>query len=137
LLNKRKILQKKAPNNETNAFVITADQKRFFSFVVGIRLSSIRNSNFNGDLRIIVIENYFPKCRPRSQLPKLLKSYPYFSSVLRPSKHLNKCLGLLRSRSDPICICKIKEDKTSTSKQGPFNAIVTNFLAVCLKSVCK
>ena len=51
------------------------------------------------------------------RLPQNCKKVnPHSFSVLRPAKHLNKCLGLLRSRPDPFRICKIEADKTSTSE---------------------
>ena len=46
-------------------------------------------------------------------------------SVLLPLKHLNKCLGLLRSRSDPIRNSKIQKDKTSTLALRLFNINIT------------
>jgi len=54
-------------------------------------------------------------------------------SALLPCKHPASCLGLLRSRSDPISRSKVKQDKTSQSKQGLIRFKVTCLLAACLK----
>ena len=54
-----------------------------------------------------------------------LKSYLKTSSVLQPSKHLNSCLGLLRSRSDPVRKSKINKDKTSTFELRLLKSYIT------------
>jgi len=41
------------------------------------------------------------------------------SSALQPCKHLVSCVGLLRSRPDPINRSKIEQDKASTSSKRP------------------
>ena len=41
------------------------------------------------------------------------------SSALQPCKHLVSCVGLLRSRPDPVDRSKIEQDKASTSGKRP------------------
>jgi len=77
---------------------------------------------FEESFEIIDIKDSF---RYTTKFAPKLKSYLKISSALLPSKHLNLCLGLLRSRSDPVRKSKIKKDKASTSILRLFNQHIT------------
>src|SRR3989344_8429983 len=64
-------------------------------------------------------------------------SYLFLSSVLQPCKHHTFCLGLLRSRPDPVHRGTVEQDRTSQSRKRLLTFCLTRPFKLAVKPVCE